>query len=96
VKLPAGWMRGEDIDILGITGRTYQNPSSNLQVLVTREPRGWHMSISHPTRYPKWDEIKRARYWFVPDEVTMAQLLPPRAEFVNIHENCFHLWEIKG
>jgi hypothetical protein len=52
------------------------------------------MSIAHPLRYPTWDEIKEARYRFVPDNVTMAMLLPQRAEYVNIHHNCFHLHEI--
>lgn len=55
----------------------------------------WHLSISHPTRYPSWDEIKEARYRFVPNEVTMAMLLPPREEYINIHSNCFHLHELR-
>ncbi|MEW6104774.1 MAG: hypothetical protein AB1563_00180 [Bacillota bacterium] len=63
-------------------------------VIVGLSEQGWHMSISHPTRYPTWDEIRDARYAFVPDEVTMAMLLPPRSEYVNVHENCFHLWQV--
>jgi hypothetical protein len=54
----------------------------------------WHMSISHPDRYPKWDEIRDARYAMIPDECTMAMLLPPLRQYVNIHKNCFHLHEI--
>ncbi|SFU39659.1 DUF7694 domain-containing protein [Alicyclobacillus macrosporangiidus] len=65
-------------------------------VLVERHRKiGWHMSISHPNRYPTWDEIRDARYELVPDDVTMAMLLPPRREYVNLHQNCFHLHEIK-
>ena len=41
-------------------------------------------------------DIKTARYDLVPDSVTMAMLLPPRSEYVNIHNNCFHLHEIEG
>jgi hypothetical protein len=90
--------------------RAYQADldDGHLSVLVGRElghlggPK-WHLSIRHrtnedkpqPGRYPTWDEIKDARYRFVPDGVTMAQLLPPKAEFVNLHETCFHLWEIE-
>jgi len=80
----------------------------HLSVFVGREPaddRGrwlWHLSISHrtnthpptPVRYPTWDEIREARYRFVPDEVTMALLLPPAAAYVNVHETTFHLWEV--
>jgi hypothetical protein len=54
----------------------------------------WHLSIAHRTRYPTWDEIADVRYELVPDDVTMAMLLPPRGEYVNAHERCFHLWQI--
>lgn len=72
------------------------------RVLVSRDPiieRGieitrWHLSISHPLRYPKWDEIKEARYRFLPADITVAMLLPPPSEYVNLHKNCFHLHEI--
>ena len=66
------------------------------KVLVGEEPEvGWHLSISHPVRYPNWEEIRDARYEFCPDNITMAMFLPPKAEWVNIHNNCFHLYEYK-
>ena len=52
-----------------------------------------HLSISHPLRYPKWDEISAARYSLLPDSATMMMYLPPREEYVNLHKNCFHLYE---
>jgi len=54
----------------------------------------WHLSISHPDRYPTWDEVADARYELVPDQVTMAMLLPPKADYLNLHQHCFHLWQI--
>lgn len=54
----------------------------------------WHISIAHRHRYPTWDEIADVRYELVPEEVTMALLLPPPDEYVNAHEHCFHLWQI--
>jgi hypothetical protein len=54
----------------------------------------WHVSIAHEDRYPEWDEIADVRYALVPDDVTMALLLPPLGEYVNTHEMCFHLWQI--
>ncbi|HEY7620314.1 MAG TPA: hypothetical protein VH834_11105 [Solirubrobacteraceae bacterium] len=54
----------------------------------------WHLSIAHAHRYPTWDEIADVRYELVPDDVTMALLLPPPGEYVNAHEHCFHLWQI--
>lgn len=54
---------------------------------------GWHLSISHRHRYPTWDEIAKARYSLIPDDVTMIMVLPPEGEYVSISQNCFHLWE---
>lgn len=78
-------------------------PDGHLTVFVSRDDGLFHLSISHrtndhppvPGRYPTWDEIKEARYLFAPAEVTMAMLLPPESEFVNVHETTFHLWEVK-
>lgn len=73
----------------------------HLSVLVGPEPEGFHMSISHrkddltPGRYPTWDEIHEARYEFCPDKMFMVMFLPPKEEYVNVHETTFHLWEVK-
>lgn len=66
-----------------------------LRILVGTIPNGGglHLSISHPRRYPTWDEIKKARYELLPDELTFVMFLPPMSEYVNVHENCFHLHE---
>jgi len=67
------------------------------RVLVSRDatPTGqrWHLSISHPDRYPTWEEIKKARYQLLPLDIVMVQVLPPPGDYVNIHPNTFHLWE---
>lgn len=65
-----------------------------LQVFVTEDNGLLHMSIAHPHRYPTWDEIRDIRYQLLPDEKTFGILLPPRAQYVNIHPDCFHLHEI--
>lgn len=70
-------------------------------VLITQEERKngktrWHLSISCADRYPHWDEIKDARYSLLPLGMYFAQILPPSDQYVNIHPNCFHLWEIDG
>jgi hypothetical protein len=68
-----------------------------LTIFVGRLPISgeYHLSISHPTRYPTWDEIAEARYKLIPDECTMGLLLPARGRYVNIHHNCFHLYQVK-
>jgi hypothetical protein len=67
-------------------------------VCVSKDPNFgkicWHISIAHPNRYPTYEEIKEARYEFIPDEAIMAMLFPPKSQFVNVHPNCFHLWQI--
>lgn len=65
-----------------------------LQVLITNENNLLHLSVSHRTRYPTWDEIKEVRYALLPDGKTFAILLPPKAQYVNLHPNCFHLHEV--
>ena len=70
------------------------------RIFVGMEPTGtggalrWHLSISHPSRYPTWDEIKEARYQLIPNLVTVALVLPPQEQYVNLHPNCFHLSEV--
>jgi hypothetical protein len=54
---------------------------------------GYHMSISHPERYPTWDEIAKARYELLPVDSEFAMMLPPPSEYVNVHNYCFHLHE---
>jgi hypothetical protein len=67
-------------------------------IWVSREVHGgclrWHMSISCKNRYPTWEEQRDARYDLLPDNLTMAMLLPPKREYVNVHPNCFHWHEI--
>ena len=66
-------------------------------VFVGQEPViGWHLSISTPHRLPTWDEVKAARYRFVPNDVTVAMFLPPEEEYVNVHQFCFHLHQVPG
>lgn len=55
---------------------------------------GWHISISRPDRYPSWDEIAKARYELLPEEMMMVMLLPPPDEYINVHNHCFHLHEL--
>lgn len=66
-----------------------------LSIIVGLSPQdGFHVSISHPSRYPSWDEIVHIRYSLLPNGLTMALLLPPIAEYINLHPNCFQLNQI--
>jgi hypothetical protein len=63
------------------------------RVLVGVEDGRWHLSISHPNRYPTWDEIREARYQLCPGEIDVVMYLPKVGEYINIHPHCFHLWQ---
>ncbi len=67
----------------------------DLAVCVALEEGRWHPSMSHPYRYPTWDEIYTARYDLLPDRINVAIILPPKSEYVNIHPNCFHLHQLR-
>jgi hypothetical protein len=64
------------------------------RIIVGLAPDGWHLSISCVSRYPTWDEVAKARYELIPDGVTMAMLLPPRDQYVNLMNFCLHLWQL--
>lgn len=64
-------------------------------IIIDRESGKWHMSISHPRRLPTWNEIRDARYLLLPADITMAMILPPPQQYVNLHPFCFHLHEIQ-
>lgn len=69
-----------------------------LRALLSDDPEGWHLSVSHAPagakrapRYPTWDELADARYTLAPPEVDFVMHLPPPAEYVAVHETTFHL-----
>ena len=51
-----------------------------------------HMSVARPDRYPSWDEMMQLRAVMFDDDAEVVQLMPPCEEYVNVHNNCFHLW----
>lgn len=56
-----------------------------------------HVSISFPTRYPTWDEIKDVKYQLFKADEDAVMVLPRTTDgiaYVNLHPNCFHLWQL--
>jgi hypothetical protein len=52
-----------------------------------------HVSISYASRDPSWEDIKQVRSAFFPDDVDTMMLLPKAADYVNLHEHAFHVWQ---
>lgn len=78
-------------------GEALQHLASGLRVFETTDVladgrRYMHLSISHPDRYPTWEELIMVKEHFLQPEDEAVQVLPRKSEYVNVHPNCFHLW----
>lgn len=67
-------------------------PEKGLHVIVSNGD-GWdHVSVSHPSKIPTWEDMQFIKdLFFKPDEIVM-QIHPKNCDYVNIHPNCLHLW----
>jgi hypothetical protein len=50
--------------------------------------------MSHPSRYPTWEEIGGMKEKFFGDDKTAMMVLPRKELYVNLDKNCFHLWQM--
>jgi len=76
-------------------GRLFQKHTASGTLSQQNKPAARLVMGAHPLRYPIWDAIKPVRYKCLPDHVTCGMLLPPKSEYINIHEHCFHLYKSK-
>lgn len=61
--------------------------------IIASSGEGWeHVSVSLPNRTPNWREMEFACRLFWAEEEAVMQLHPPRAQWVNNHPTCLHLW----
>jgi len=89
------------ITTLLVASGTKAYTKGNLQLLFSPAEHHlhelWkHASISHPRRYPFWEEILDVRYSFFDKDDEVVQILPPKNEYINVSKNCFHLWSPIG
>ena len=75
-------------------GCTSWGSTTGCTAFAGQELGRWHVSVSHPRRVPSWDEMRTAREAMTSDAVTMAILMPPSAQYVNVHDYCLHLWGV--
>lgn len=52
-----------------------------------------HVSISLANRIPNWREMCFIKDMFFDPEDCVVQYHPPKNNYVNIHNNCLHLWK---
>lgn len=68
-----------------------------LMVSSSCEDMPWeHVSVSHRTRCPSWEEMAWVKSLFWTDEETVVQYHPPKSEYVSYHPYCLHLWRPIG
>lgn len=54
---------------------------------------GWdHVSVSLADRCPTWKEMCLVKELWFKDEECVVQYHPPKAEHINCHQYCLHLW----
>ena len=75
----------------------YLADDDQLKVVRRREDHGvngtWlHVLVSRFDRDPTWEEILATRDEFFTANAYVVQILPPAAEYVNLHTHGFHLW----
>lgn len=92
--LPPSWIerrRGSD-------GAQYMNASARLAAILScsieSDGRAWlHLSVSHAQRIPTWGELRVCKEQFLGDREAYS-ILPPRARYVNLHNNVLHLFAL--
>lgn len=55
-----------------------------------------HVSVSLADRCPTWEEMSWIKSLWWSDDETVIQYHPPRAQYVNCHPFCLHLWKPIG
>lgn len=75
----------------------YRKLGDNLLVMWSArkesDGRRWvHVSCSRPSKLPSWEDLREVKDTFIGRDRRALQVLPPAAEYINIHPHCLHLW----
>lgn len=68
-------------------------------IVWCEDENGWeHVSISPKKQFkiPTWNDMCQVKEIFFNDDEEVLQLHPKKSQYVNIQENCLHLWKPKG
>lgn len=82
-----------DDDFLGAYILPLNGSNLDFGVLVSVHDGEWeHVSVSTEYRCPRWDEMNQIKDLFFEPHEAVMQLHPPKADYVNNHPYCLHLW----
>lgn len=63
-------------------------------MVIASDGQGWeHVSVSHKNRTPTWEEMCHIKDMFWDEDDVVVQFHPAKNEYINLHENCLHLWK---
>ena len=90
-----------DMTMLGssIGGLIKLPDSGTCSVMFGENEDGWeHVSVSpkHKFRIPTWNDMCYLKDVFFDEEEEVYQIHPKKSEYVNLSENCLHLWKPIG
>lgn len=61
--------------------------------VVASDGMSWeHVSVSTNVRCPTWEEMCFVKSLFWDDDDCVVQFHPSRAEYINMHPHCLHMW----
>lgn len=61
--------------------------------IIASDGEGWeHVSVSFVNRCPTWEEMCAVKNVFWPVEDAVVQFHPAKADYVNHHPYCLHMW----
>lgn len=96
----AGWIEldhSRDGVCFGRSGLSLSSAPPPKQTVILsggyRDDVPWlHVSTAWPNRLPTWNELREVRELFLDDGLVAVQIFPPKAEYINVHPYCLHLY----
>ena len=82
-------MRGSQLCIIASDGSDWDDAG-------LPKPAWEHVSVSLTNRCPTWEEMDFVKRIFWRDDETVLQLHVPRANHIDYHEFCLHMWKPIG
>lgn len=103
-QLPAGDVRLSDGRLLRrlhrfAAGAAYsERKPDGLRVIATMDASHahgtlLHVSVSYPDHDPSWRDLVAIKTAFFGTDIDAMMVLPRVADYINIHEHCFHVWQ---
>jgi hypothetical protein len=94
---PFGTRSGDDWGAFFIALRPGAQPLKIICSPMTDNETGWqHVSVSHPSRCPTWEEMCSLKDLFWEPEQVVVQFHPRASEYVNNVRYCLHMWRWLG